>query len=140
MNQIVGGCLCGAIRYECNAAPILQAVCQCRHCQRQTGTALSVLVAVPKGSLAFTQGQPATYTHTGGSGLPVHRRFCAACGSPIYSDVAATPTMDWVKAGTLDDTAWLKPQFSIWCESEQAWAAGATTGMRRFPQNPPSED
>jgi hypothetical protein len=49
------------------------------------------------------------YQDTGCGGMPVYRHFCVRCGSPIFPDVVATPTLDWPKAGTLDDTAWVKP-------------------------------
>jgi hypothetical protein len=136
MSDIIGGCLCGAIRYTSKAQPLLTAVCNCKHCQRQTGTAFSVLVALPKGTLEFSGDQPATYHDTGSSGLPVLRRFCSKCGSPIFSDVAATPAMDWLKAGTLDDASWLQPQVSIWCDSAQPWVQ-MSESVARFSQNPP---
>jgi hypothetical protein len=34
MAASTGGCMCGAIRYECNADPIAKAYCYCRDCQR----------------------------------------------------------------------------------------------------------
>lgn len=136
MNAIVGGCLCGAVRYSSKAQPLMTAVCNCKHCQRQTGTSFSVLVALPKGTLEMTGAQPATYRDTGSSGQPVLRHFCSNCGSPIFSDVAVTPAMDWLKAGTLDDASWLKPQVSIWCESAQPWVK-MDDSIACFPQNPP---
>jgi hypothetical protein len=33
-----GGCACGAIRYATRHAPVFQNHCQCRDCQRRSGT------------------------------------------------------------------------------------------------------
>jgi hypothetical protein len=102
MPEIVGGCLCDSVRYESEVEPVLIAVC---HCQKQTSSAYSVLVALPKGSLQ-TEGQAlAAFEDVGDyTGLPVIRRFCPRCGSAIMSEVAATPELDWLKAGTLGCT------------------------------------
>ena len=136
MAKIVGGCLCGAVRYKSESEPVMTGVCHCRHCQRQTGTSFSILVAVPKGSLQF-EGRPlAAFNDIGESGQPVIRKFCPSCGSPIMSDVAATPTLDWIKAGTLDDVSWLKPQVNMWCETAQPWVEMGE-GLPQFPRNPP---
>ena len=56
MSNIVGGCLCGSVRYESEAEPVLTAVCHYRHYQKQTSSAFSVLVALPKGSLRTEEG------------------------------------------------------------------------------------
>jgi len=137
MSKIQGGCLCGAVRYTCAVEPLMTAICQCTHCQRQSGGAFSVNIGIPRGSLQFTAGSPVTYEDKGESGLPVHRRFCAACGSPIVSEVEATPTIDWLKAGTLDDTSWVQPQVSVWCRSAQPWVK-LPEAMPQFPTNPPA--
>ncbi|WP_298827181.1 GFA family protein [uncultured Piscinibacter sp.] len=137
MPKISGGCLCGAVKYTSAAEPVMAALCNCHHCQKQSGSAYSVNVAIPKGALQFTSEKPAVYEDTGSSGMPVYRHFCAQCGSPIFSDVVATPTLDWLKAGTLDDTSWVEPSVSIWCESAQAWVM-QPQGMAAFAQNPPA--
>ena len=120
MAKIVGGCLCGKIRYSCSEAPLMVAVCHCKNCQKQTGSTFSILVAVPKGTLHL-EGEVAAYEVQGTTGKTVRRKFCGACGSPIVSEAGAFPTMDLLKAGTLDDTSWLKPDAQYWCDSAQAW-------------------
>ena len=104
MREMTGGCLCGQVRYSANADPIFVGVCHCTHCQRQTGTAFSVLVGIPKSSM-LVQGQCKTFRDTCDSGQPVERNFCPECGSPIFSDLVVMPGITFIKAGTLDDTS-----------------------------------
>jgi hypothetical protein len=96
------------------------AVCHCKNCQKQAGSALSIVVAVPKAALSV-QGQLKTYHDVGDSGLPVDRNFCPECGSPVTTDAAAVPGLTFIKAGTLDDTSWLDPKVHVYCDSKQAW-------------------
>jgi hypothetical protein len=58
MPSIVGGCLCGDVRYEGEAEPLLTAVCHCRDCQKHTSSAFSVLVVLPKGGTAEGGARP----------------------------------------------------------------------------------
>ena len=112
MAELTGGCLCGQIRYTANADPAFVGVCHCTHCQKQTGTAFSVLVGIPKSAMSV-QGHVKTFHDTGDSGQPVERNFCPECGSPIFSDVAVMPGITFIKAGTLDDTTWLDPKLHV---------------------------
>ena len=137
MSQIVGGCLCGNIRYTCEAEPTMMAICHCKNCQKQTSTTFSILVAVPKGSLNI-EGELSAYNDQGSSGQAVIRKFCGKCGSPILSDVAALPTMDFLKAGTLGDTSWLKPEAQLWCDSAQSWLK-LDDNIAQIAQNPPMD-
>ena len=43
-----GSCLCGNITYECNAEPVVKAVCHCTDCQKHTSSAFSIVIGVPK--------------------------------------------------------------------------------------------
>lgn len=77
-------------------------------------------VAVPRGSISIT-GNLKTYTEPGGtSGLPLHRRFCPDCGSPIIIEVEGS-LRAVIMAGTLDDTSFVKPATNIFCELAQSW-------------------
>ena len=136
MPTLSGSCLCGAVRYSTTASPVLMGLCHCKHCQRRSGSAYSMLVGVPKGSLALTGEPLSSFADTGDSGLPVLRKFCPKCGSPVLSEAAAMPMLDFIKAGTLDDTSWFTPQFHMFCEQAQAWAL-SDDGVPRIPRSPP---
>ena len=118
MREMTGGCLCGQVRYSASADPAMVAVCHCKNCQKQTGTAFSVLVGVPKAAVSV-HGNLKTFHDTGDSGQPVDRNFCPECGSPIFSDVAVLPDLRFIKAGTLDDTSWLDPKMHVYCDSAE---------------------
>ena len=120
-NRLDGGCLCGSVRYSCEAEPLLTAICHCPDCQKQTSAAFSVVVAVPKGSLKIEGETLKTFDNTGDSGQAVRRNFCGNCGSPIMTYVEAMPAMEFIKAGTLDDTSWLNPTMEVWCATAQPW-------------------
>ena len=45
--KIEGGCLCGKVRYSADAEPTFVGICHCKNCQKGTGTAFSVVVALP---------------------------------------------------------------------------------------------
>ena len=134
--NMVGGCLCGDVRYEVGAKPLLTALCHCEDCQKQTGSALSVLVAVPRESLWIDGQHLSAFESRGPSGRPVTRWFCSRCGSSVLSDVAITPDLVWLRAGTLDDRSRLRPQMNIWCDSAQPWVP-MERAIPGFAKNPP---
>lgn len=118
--MLKGGCLCGAIRYEIDQPALGEAVCHCKNCQHQTGTAFSVLATVRSSAFKLI-GEPKLYADRGDSGAAVHRHFCGTCGSPIYTSLPAKPKVVFVKAGTLDDTSQLAPKYHVWCDSAWPW-------------------
>ncbi len=120
MAKIEGGCLCSAIRYTSEAEPLATVICNCINCQKQTGAAYSLNIVLPKGALDV-QGEMTTYVDTGDSGKTLDRNFCGRCGSSISSEPSAVGTITVLKAGTLDDTSWVKPVMEIYCDSAQAW-------------------
>jgi len=134
MRQLSGGCLCGQVRYSTSAHPSLVAVCHCKNCQKQAGTAFSVVVGIPKSALSV-HGRLNTYHDKDDSGKPVLRNFCPECGSPISSDVAVLPELTFIKAGTLDDTSWLDPKMHIYCDSAQSWIS-IPPGSKQFAKGP----
>ena len=117
-----GGCLCGAVRYEAAWPPEALVLCHCRHCQKQAGSALSVVALLRRDNLRI-RGRLKTYDDRGSSGQPVWRRFCPACGSPVVTDTPGVEAqgMIFLKAGTLAETADLAPTLHYWTSSAQGW-------------------
>ena len=104
MPTIEGGCLCGAVRYRSDAEPLMQVVCHCETCRKNSGSAFSMNVAVPQDTLRIESGSPRRYEdHSGASGKAFYRFFCGDCGSHVYSHGAAYGAIVFIKAGTLDD-------------------------------------
>lgn len=132
--SITGRCLCGSITYLCEAEPTLTAVCHCRDCQRQTGTASSLIVAVPAGSLQISGDTLSSFATIGEEhGTKTNRHFCSSCGSPIVSRVEAMPDLEFIKAGTMDDASGLTPTLEFFTRSAHAWVEpvpGAQRMMR----------
>jgi hypothetical protein len=122
-RPLTGRCLCGAVTYSADAEPIVAAACHCADCQRQSGTAFSVVVGVPRSALALEGDTLATFTTIGEEhGTPTERQFCSGCGSPIVSLPEATPEVAYIKAGTLDDASWIEPVAEVWTRSAQPWS------------------
>lgn len=109
--------------YSVDAEPLWQGVCYCSNCQRQTATAFSVIVGVPRDALTVEGDTLASFkTASEGYQSTTDRQFCSACGSPIFSTVESMPGLAFLKAGTIDDTSWFEPTVEIWTHSAQAWA------------------
>lgn len=135
MAKITGGCLCGKVRYSADVEPVVAGVCHCRNCQKETGSAFSVILGVPQPALTV-QGQVKSYTHKGDSGKTVYRRFCPECGSTLIEEAEAMPGIVMIQVGTLDDASWVRPTMAIYCDSAQPWVQLAGD-MARFPKTPP---
>ncbi|MBF2009498.1 GFA family protein [Chlorogloeopsis fritschii PCC 9212] len=117
--KFTGGCLCGAVRYECSAEPIAMGNCHCRDCQRATGTAYASGLLVPQSAVTIT-GEVKYYEVIGDSGNIVGRGFCPNCGSRLFSK-PPIPEFMGIMAGSLDDPSWFRPTMDIYTASAQPW-------------------
>ena len=125
-----------AVTYSADAEPVVQAVCHCTDCQRQTGNHFSLIVAVPSATFSVEGSTLASYRTPGDDhGGDTERNFCQTCGAPVFSVSPVMPELTFVKAGSLDDASWLQPAVEAWTSSAQPWAPHfeGTTKLERGP-------
>lgn len=135
-EPISGSCLCGSVSYKLTAAPLLTAICHCTHCQKQSGSAFSINHVVQRSDLVI-DGDMASFTDRGESGMDIYRRFCAQCGSPILTEPSKESDIVYLKAGTLDEKHGIHPTIQIWCQSAQPWWS-PTMQIQSFERNLPA--
>jgi hypothetical protein len=129
-----GGCRCGALRYEITQAPHLTYTCHCTDCQRMTSSAFSMAVVVADEAFRLTKGEPRPLQRATDSGRIATLWFCPECASWICRAPRTSSTIR-VRAGTLDDTSWLRPTVHFWTRSKQPWIV-LPEGGRSFETQP----
>jgi hypothetical protein len=134
--EITGGCLCRAVRYRFSAPPLLTRVCWCRLCQYLAAGNGTVNVCFPKAALSL-EGTLRDYGGVADSGNAMHRSFCPQCGTPVFSESEARPTLIFVRAGTLDDPQVAQPSATIWTSQAPSWACINQDLPRLAAQPPP---
>lgn len=119
-NAYEGGCSCGAIRYEVSAEPMMTSDCQCRQCQRDSGTGHCSYLTFPRAATCVT-GEAKSYDFVGDGGTVKARAFCPTCGTPVFMLFPAVPDVILVRAGTLDEPARYRPQVVYWTSVGPVW-------------------
>lgn len=116
-----GGCACGAIRYEIAGEPLVMNDCQCRDCQRRSGTGHgSYLTFRGRAGVKLT-GKATHWDIAGNSGNVKTHAFCPTCGSPVYLTFAAMPDLFTVYAASLDDPRRYQPQMVTYAVRRHVW-------------------
>ena len=135
MASAAGGCMCGAVRYELNAAPIFMGNCHCRDCQRANGAAYNPAIGVPRSAMKIT-GDVKYYESKTDTGSMTRRGFCPNCGSRLFSDPPFAADLMVIVASSLDDPSIFKPAMDIFTSSAQPWDH-MDPSLTKFPKMPP---
>ena len=139
MQEIEGGCRCGAVRYKLalDALPLTYA-CHCLDCQTWSGSAFSQQTFVPEAALAVT-GVVVVYEFTNPSGNTSTQRMCGVCHARIYNTNSARPNVAVVRAGTLDRSNELRVVAHIWVKRKQRWLT-LPEGVPTWPESAPATE
>lgn len=133
-----GGCLCGAVRYQCSAEPVVAGHCQCEPCRRSSGTGHCSHLGVPEDAVSLS-GETTVYEAKADSGNTVGRAFCPACGAAVHSVNSGMPGMVFLRASSLDDLEVFKPQMVVYTRSGASWDK-IDSNLPGFETMPPMED
>ena len=134
---VTGKCLCGAVRWESLEPPIVTRVCWCRDCQ-YLGAGSGTVGACFRTAVFKVTGETRDFTSVADSGNRMHRRFCVACGTPLFSEAEARPHLIFVRVGTFDDPNLASPAMTIWTSSAPRWACIDAKLPRVEMQPPPA--
>ena len=114
---IEGGCLCGAVRYRVDGAPIVTSLCHCRTCRLAAGAPSVAWVIFRSSEFVFAVGQPARFR----SSPAVTRTFCRRCGTSLTYQRDTEPDTVDVTTASLDSPDDFAPTREIWVADKLAW-------------------
>lgn len=110
----VGGCMCGAVRYEAAGEPLYVGYCHCRSCRHHSGAAVAGMLVFEPEKVRISAGRLSIYLSSPG----VERGFCSHCGT----------TLTWMgrglmslHIGTLDDPDAYPPTLHWRYEERSPW-------------------
>ena len=123
VQELEGGCACGAVRYTLKDAPLFVHCCHCRDCQRQTGSAFVINALIETARVAPRGAAPVRSEMPTDSGRPHGVYRCPTCGTAVWSEYGGIEALRFVRVGTLDDPRALAPTVHIYTRSKQPWVA-----------------
>ena len=115
-ETMIGGCMCGRIRYRAEVANDEAYLCHCRMCQRATGGVSIAFKNMKKADIRW-ETEPDWYDSS-----PIARRpFCSACGTSLGFAFPDSENMD-LTVGSFDDPSRFRPVHHFGVESmHRAW-------------------
>jgi hypothetical protein len=116
-TSLEGGCLCGAVRYRIDAAPLATSRCHCRSCRLATGAPSVAWAVMPANAFVYLRGQPTQHR----SSPQIVRTFCSHCGTSLTWQHDEQPQSIDITTATLDDPDALAPSREIWLDQKIAW-------------------
>lgn len=119
-DRLTGGCACGAVRYEVTGKPGISVLCQCRRCQRATGTGHAPGFQIDRSQLTIS-GELSSHESPTDSGHVATHRFCPTCGSPVMCSTTRFANSCSIYAGSLDDPSLFHPEQVIFGNAAQPW-------------------
>ncbi len=132
--SLAGRCCCGRSRYRLLDTPLFTHCCHCGHCQRESGSGFAINILIETAKLEYNASD-IRYTEiptASGKGQTLAR--CSNCEVVLWSHYAgAGQQMAFVRAGTLDEPAAVKPDIHIFTESALPWLP-PEDGVARVPR------
>ncbi|MER8483789.1 GFA family protein [Mesorhizobium sp. M1322] len=130
-----GGCACGAVRYQAKATPIFENHCQCRDCQKRSGTGHGSYLTFPSRADVTITGVTTDWRVAADNGNEKIHSFCPVCGTPTYLTYAAMPDVITVHAASLDDPGRFNPTVVTYGSRALPWDK-METGLTTFEKMP----
>ena len=115
--MLKGGCFCGLIRYEADAAPFHETSCHCSICRRTTGAPFVTWFSVPRSRFRVVRGEPTRFKSTAKG----TRSFCPRCGTQLTFEHEEFLLEIDVTTCSLDDPDDVPPKDHTWTGNKLLW-------------------
>lgn len=129
-----GGCLCGAVRFEAQGAPMMSGHCYCADCRKASGSGFIPFMLYPASSVRFS-GETLRFHSTSARGGEAVRNSCPACGGLVFGGIVGQDQSFTLYAGALDDPTLFEPRIAIFARDRVDWAT-MPTGLIVFETMP----
>ena len=133
---LMGGCLCGGVRFEVDEPLVSASYCHCTRCQRRTGTASSAQGRAAPGSVRVTQGAELVVAYEPEGGFP--KAFCSRCGSALWSLDPTDGEISGIRLGAFDRDPGIRPGHRQFVAYAAPWEPIPDDGLPRFPERRPA--
>lgn len=127
-------CLCGQVKMQVTAPPILSLACHCKGCQKLTSSAYSMAFIVPIAGFEVTTGEPVL----GGMHGEHKQYYCGHCKGWLFTRPAQMDTIVNVRSTLLDEAGWVVPFIDI--ETKDKLPGVVTGAKMSFKETPPMEE
>lgn len=132
-DSIVGGCLCGSVRYEATGEPFNITHCHCIDCRRSSGAPFVTWASFQRSGVKFKVGQPWELRWAGRL-----RSFCPRCGTPLTFLAGEDAEEVDITVCSFDDPGRVTPADHTWVEDRLPWIQlddGLATYNQRRPNH-----
>jgi hypothetical protein len=131
---LLGGCLCGAIRFEITGKPLWMTLCHCSRC-RKAGAGVTVTVRAR--DFRWLSGRELVATYVPEPPFNIERCFCSRCGTPL-GEPGKNDRGFPIAANTLDGDPGVRLALHEHVSHKPPWYEIPDDGLPRFPGHVPS--
>jgi hypothetical protein len=118
----LGGCACGALRYQLLCEPMFVHCCHCTRCQRENGSAFAHHAMIEFTQMEVTSGTVEFVKVPTDSGNIHWIARCTTCRTALWNEHGSRKAAQrYLRVGTLDQPDFFPPQAHIYVRSKQAW-------------------
>lgn len=115
MATYMGGCACGAVRFEATGEPKRAGLCHCMTCRKKHGSAFNPFVV-----FRFEDVLIAGALQSWRSSDHASRLSCAVCASPICYQEDGADEIE-LNFGSFDDASLFSPSYENWVVHRESW-------------------
>jgi hypothetical protein len=131
-EPIVGGCMCGGVRFRVDE-PLLGALyCHCKRCQRRSGSAFSMTALSAQGSFTITEGEDQVRRYHAEGGWT--KSFCPECGSHTHTSNPEDDTVVAIRLGCVDGDPEIRPMVHQFTAYAMPYEPIPDDGLPRYPE------